>query len=174
MRTPTEHDPPRPHRAGSFPDAVRGLRDLSVGDASRRDGSEILDTVADHLAAHGRARPGARQLRRALALERGAARLDLHSGPYRERQVCAGRNEVMQGPRRLDAAWLQAPPLVDLLAVLDREGEEARVVGGAVRNSLLDAPIGDIDIATTAVPDEVIRRVAAAGYKPVPTGIEHG
>jgi poly(A) polymerase len=81
---------------------------------------------------------------------------------------------VTQGPRRLDAAWLQTPPLVDLLAVLDREGEEARVVGGAVRNSLLGAPIGDIDIATTAVPDEVIRRVAAAGFKPVPTGIEHG
>jgi poly(A) polymerase len=81
---------------------------------------------------------------------------------------------VTRSPRRLDAAWLRAPPLVDLLAVLDREGEEARVVGGAVRNSLLDAPIGDIDIATTAVPDEVIRRVAAAGFKPVPTGIEHG
>ena len=75
---------------------------------------------------------------------------------------------------RLDAAWLQAPPLADLLAVLDRQGEEARVVGGAVRNSLLDAPIGDIDIATTAVPDEVVRRVEAAGFKPVPTGIEHG
>jgi poly(A) polymerase len=80
---------------------------------------------------------------------------------------------VTRGPR-LDAAWLQAPPLADLLAVLDREGEEARVVGGAVRNSLLDAPIGDIDIATTAVPDEVVRRVEAAGFKPVPTGLEHG
>ena len=77
-------------------------------------------------------------------------------------------------PRRLDAEWLRAPPLVDLLAVLDREGEEARVVGGAVRNSLLDVPIGDVDIATTAVPDEVVRRAEAAGFKPVPTGIEHG
>jgi poly(A) polymerase len=81
---------------------------------------------------------------------------------------------VTQAPRRLGAAWLQAPPLADLLAVLDRAGEEARVVGGAVRNSLLDAPIGDIDIATTAVPDEVVRRVEAAGFKPVPTGVEHG
>jgi poly(A) polymerase len=81
---------------------------------------------------------------------------------------------VTRAPRRLDAAWLQAPPLADLLAVLDRGGEEARVVGGAVRNSLLEEPIGDIDIATTAVPDEVVRRVEAAGFKPVPTGIEHG
>jgi poly(A) polymerase len=81
---------------------------------------------------------------------------------------------VTGAPRRLDAEWLRAPPLVDLLAVLDREGEEARVVGGAVRNSLLDVPIGDVDIATTAVPDEVVRRAEAAGFKPVPTGIEHG
>ena len=58
--------------------------------------------------------------------------------------------------------------------MLDRDGEEARVVGGAVRNTLLGEPHGDIDIATTALPDEVIRRVEAAGFKAVPTGIEHG
>ena len=76
--------------------------------------------------------------------------------------------------RRLDAAWLKQAPLRDLLAALDRAGEEARVVGGAVRNELLGEPVGEIDIATTALPEEVIRRVEAAGYKAVPTGIEHG
>ena len=65
-------------------------------------------------------------------------------------------------------------PLSDLLAVLDGDGEEARVVGGAVRNALLAEPIGDIDIATTALPQEVMRRAEAAGFKAVPTGIEHG
>ena len=77
-------------------------------------------------------------------------------------------------PRRIDAAWLREPPLGELLAVLDRAGEEARVVGGAVRNELLGEPHGDIDIATTALPTEVIDRVQAAGFKAVPTGIEHG
>ncbi len=77
-------------------------------------------------------------------------------------------------PRRIDAAWLREPPLGELLAVLDRAGEEARVVGGAVRNELLGEPHGDIDIATTALPAEVIARVEAAGFKAVPTGIEHG
>ena len=81
---------------------------------------------------------------------------------------------MTQAPRRLDAEWLQVPPLADLLAVLDRAGEEARVVGGAVRNALLGVAHGDVDIATTAVPDEVVRRVEVAGFKPVPTGIEHG
>ena len=58
--------------------------------------------------------------------------------------------------------------------MLDRDGEEARVVGGAVRNALLGEPVGDVDIATTALPEEVIRRAEAAGFKPVPTGIDHG
>ncbi|HKD26711.1 MAG TPA: CCA tRNA nucleotidyltransferase, partial [Xanthobacteraceae bacterium] len=54
------------------------------------------------------------------------------------------------------------------------DGEEARVVGGAVRNALLGQPHGDIDIATTALPEDVVRRAQAAGLKAVPTGIDHG
>jgi poly(A) polymerase len=77
-------------------------------------------------------------------------------------------------PVRLDAAWLGEAPLDRLLAVLDCDGEEARVVGGAVRNELMGVPPGDIDIATTALPQGVIRRVEAAGFKAVPTGIAHG
>jgi poly(A) polymerase len=75
---------------------------------------------------------------------------------------------------RIKAAWMSVAPLSELLAVLDRAGEEARVVGGAIRNTLLGDPPGDIDIATTALPAEVTKRVAAAGFKAVPTGIEHG
>ena len=74
----------------------------------------------------------------------------------------------------LDAPWLKSGPAARVLALLNRDGEEARVVGGAVRNALLKIPIGDIDIATTALPTEVIRRAKAAGIKSVPTGIEHG
>jgi poly(A) polymerase len=73
-----------------------------------------------------------------------------------------------------DAAWLKSGAVKELLARLDRDGEEARVVGGAVRNALLHLAVSEVDIATTAVPDEVIRRVEAAGWKAVPTGIEHG
>ena len=73
-----------------------------------------------------------------------------------------------------DAPWLRSGPAARVLAVLNGGGEEARVVGGAVRNALLRLPTGDIDIATTAVPDEVVRRASAAGIKSVPTGIDHG
>ncbi len=73
-----------------------------------------------------------------------------------------------------DAAWLRDGPVARLLALLDRDGEEARAVGGAVRNALLGMPVEEVDVATTAVPEEVVRRVEAAGCKAVPTGIAHG
>ena len=73
-----------------------------------------------------------------------------------------------------DAPWLQSGATSRVLELLNSDGEEARVVGGAVRNALLNIPIGDVDIATTALPGEVIRRARAAGIKSVPTGIEHG
>ncbi len=64
-----------------------------------------------------------------------------------------------------------------VLGALDGAGEEARVVGGAVRNALLGRPvedIADIDLATTALPATVMRRARAAGLVTVPTGIAHG
>jgi poly(A) polymerase len=73
-----------------------------------------------------------------------------------------------------DAPWLTSGPTARVLELLNGHGEEARVVGGAVRNALLKLPTGDIDIATTALPAEVIRRAKASGIKSVPTGIEHG
>jgi tRNA nucleotidyltransferase/poly(A) polymerase len=76
--------------------------------------------------------------------------------------------------RQLQAPWLDDGGVPRLLALLDTGGEQARVIGGAVRNALLDVPVNEIDIATTAAPDEVVRRVTAAGFKAVPTGIEHG
>jgi poly(A) polymerase len=73
-----------------------------------------------------------------------------------------------------DADWLREPGLVRVLDVLNRGDEEARVVGGAARNALIGVRLSDIDIATTATPDEVVRRAGAAGLKAVPTGIDHG
>lgn len=80
----------------------------------------------------------------------------------------------MSSARVLDAPWLKSGPAARVLALLNEGGEEARVVGGAVRNALLGISTVDIDIATTALPNEVIRRAKAAGIKSVPTGIEHG
>lgn len=72
------------------------------------------------------------------------------------------------------AGWLDDPRLQKLLAALNADGEEARIAGGAVRNALLGEAVADVDIATTNLPEETVRRAEAAGFKTVPTGAEHG
>ncbi len=54
------------------------------------------------------------------------------------------------------------------------DGEAVRIVGGAVRDGLMGLPVSDIDLATKLTPEEVIRRLEAAGLKAVPTGLAHG
>ncbi|KMO31773.1 poly(A) polymerase [Methylobacterium variabile] len=80
--------------------------------------------------------------------------------------------------RTLDEASLRAvlarPRLARVLAALAGPGEETRLVGGAVRDALLGRPVADIDLATTLLPEETVRRASAAGLKCVPTGIAHG
>lgn len=61
-----------------------------------------------------------------------------------------------------------------VLAALTADGQQAYVVGGAVRNALLGQPISDWDISTDAPPGRVIALADAAGLKSVPTGIDHG
>ena len=77
-------------------------------------------------------------------------------------------------PSLAGADWLLAPGVRRVFAALDRDGDEARIVGGAVRDALAGRAVGDIDFATTATPDVVQARAAEAGLKVVPTGIEHG
>lgn len=72
------------------------------------------------------------------------------------------------------APWLTNPHLQKLLSALSANEEQARIAGGAVRNALFGEPVSDVDIATTNLPEEAARRAAEAGFKVVPTGIEHG
>ena len=70
--------------------------------------------------------------------------------------------------------WFNAPDLQQVLALLNADGGETRIVGGAVRNSLMGMPIADVDLATDFLPDDVMARARAGGIKAVPTGIDHG
>lgn len=70
--------------------------------------------------------------------------------------------------------WFEKPALKRIFALLNADGGEVRIVGGAVRNALMDLPVVDVDLATTLTPDVVVARAKAAGIKAVPTGIEHG
>ena len=50
----------------------------------------------------------------------------------------------------------------------------AMLVGGCVRNFLNNERIGDIDIATTFTPEEVVKKFSSTGFKVIKTGIDHG
>ncbi len=68
--------------------------------------------------------------------------------------------------------WTKRDDLAALVAALG--ADNARYVGGAVRDTLLGKDIHDIDLATPLVPHEVIDRCREAGIRTVPTGIDHG
>jgi poly(A) polymerase len=72
--------------------------------------------------------------------------------------------------------WLSALSSRRVLAALMAEGLPARFVGGCVRDGLLGlADTGrDLDLATPALPDQVMRLLEAAGLKAIPTGLSHG
>jgi poly(A) polymerase len=57
---------------------------------------------------------------------------------------------------------------------LEAVGCEGRVVGGAVRNTLMGLPVSDIDVATPAAPDIVVSACVRAGLAAIPTGLAHG
>lgn len=70
------------------------------------------------------------------------------------------------------ASWPQREGLVSLTKALG--AENIRWVGGAVRDTLLELEVHDIDCATKLTPDAVIDRCSEAGIRTVPTGIDHG
>ena len=70
------------------------------------------------------------------------------------------------------AEWRKREGLDRLIVVLG--AGDARVVGGAVRDTLLGLPVADVDIATRHQPDVVIARLKGAGIRVVPTGLAHG
>jgi poly(A) polymerase len=71
-----------------------------------------------------------------------------------------------------DAPFRHREELDRLIAALG--ANDARYVGGIVRDTLLGIDAADVDIATRHAPDAVIDRLRAAGIKTVPTGIAHG
>lgn len=71
-----------------------------------------------------------------------------------------------------DAPWRERPGMAELATVLG--SEDARFVGGAVRDTLLGLPVADVDIATRHPPETVLALLKAAGIRAVPTGLAHG
>ncbi len=75
---------------------------------------------------------------------------------------------------KLQDAWINQHGTQALCAVLGLSGYRAYFVGGCVRNALLGVPVLDIDIATDALPEIVTNLAEMAGFKVIPTGVDHG
>ncbi|KEI98348.1 CCA tRNA nucleotidyltransferase [Clostridium botulinum] len=61
-----------------------------------------------------------------------------------------------------------------IINTLQENGYEAYIVGGAVRDSLLERKVNDWDITTSANPQEVVNIFENLGYKIILTGLKHG
>ncbi len=83
---------------------------------------------------------------------------------------------MTSAPPLAGQAWLIAPASRKVLRALEAGGRPARFVGGCVRDGLLGRarPRADLDLATPEPPEEVMRLLAAAGLKAIPTGLAHG
>ena len=74
-----------------------------------------------------------------------------------------------------NADWLNASATQQVIAALEATRSNcARFVGGCVRNTLMDRPVDDVDIATQLKPEETLEALETAGIRAIPTGIEHG
>ena len=75
---------------------------------------------------------------------------------------------------KITGAWLTNAATQALCAAIQAGGFRIFFVGGCVRNALLGEAVGDLDLATDALPDQVMQLAEAAGFKAIPTGIDHG
>lgn len=75
---------------------------------------------------------------------------------------------------RVSGTWLNGQGTQTLMARLEDAGHQVFFVGGCVRNALINQPVEDVDLATDARPETVSYIAETAGFRVVPTGLEHG
>ena len=73
-----------------------------------------------------------------------------------------------------DTGFLSDPNGQRVCALLEDAGCSAFFVGGCVRNAVMGVAASDVDIATDAHPEDVMRIAQGDGLRAVPTGVEHG
>ncbi len=72
------------------------------------------------------------------------------------------------------APFLAWPETQALLAHAKTQNIELRFVGGCVRDALLGRIVTDVDLATPAMPQDVLEKLKNDTIKTYPTGIDHG
>ncbi len=75
---------------------------------------------------------------------------------------------------QIDSEWIKNQSLQNILQILKKADHNAYLVGGCVRNSILNFPVNDIDISTDARPEETLDLFNIGSFKAAPTGFSHG
>ncbi|EKE09769.1 MAG: hypothetical protein ACD_16C00110G0004 [uncultured bacterium] len=74
----------------------------------------------------------------------------------------------------LTSPWLKLPGLQRLFDLFEAGGATLRLVGGSVRDGLLNLPTSDIDLAVDRPPQWVLDLLTKNQIKAIPTGFDHG
>lgn len=75
---------------------------------------------------------------------------------------------------KLTADWITEPGVQRLFLAFESHGHQILFVGGCVRNALLGRDVADLDLSTSATPEQTIAVAKEAGFKFIPTGLDHG
>lgn len=75
---------------------------------------------------------------------------------------------------KVTGPWLSDPATQEWLLAMENCGYLAYFVGGCVRNALMQRPVQDVDLATSAKPEIVTDIAERIGFKVIPTGLDHG
>ncbi len=75
---------------------------------------------------------------------------------------------------KLTADWVHDASVQRLFSAFEDRGYQIYFVGGCVRNALLNCAVADLDVSTSAVPEQTISVAKSEGFKLIPTGLEHG
>ncbi len=70
--------------------------------------------------------------------------------------------------------WVAIEECKKIFAIMEEAGGESRLVGGCVRDIILGKTHSDIDIATSLLPEMVMKVLSKNGVKVIPTGLKHG
>ena len=87
------------------------------------------------------------------------------------------RKQLREGLINENRVKMNIPIPEDIIKIKDifvKNGHKLFIVGGAVRDALLNQPIKDYDLATDALPDKVEQMMQRAGLRTIPTGKAFG
>ena len=74
----------------------------------------------------------------------------------------------------IEPTWQNCTHLNQLFRLFEANGFQLYVVGGWVRDTILQKSTQDLDLATDATPQQIVDFIGPAGIRHKPVGIEFG